>query len=190
MIKIKLKNNSIIFIAVLGLLLLAGCDKFKKNSAAPQGGAAVPVSTQKTIPQAVPPVTVQKPISSVKLQAAQTNQFDFSTKKDPFKPAIKTLAPAELLKKRGYVKDALPIHSFDISQFRLTGVVADVKGNKAMVVDPSGKAYVVKVGMTIGKNEGRITTITTSGVEVVEQFRDENNQIRKEIIRIPLLRKP
>lgn len=59
-----------------------------------------------------------------------------------------------------------------------------------MVVDPSGKGYVLRVGMTIGKNEGRITRIDTSGVEVVEQFRDENNKVRKETIRIPLLRKP
>jgi len=44
--------------------------------------------------------------------------------------------------------------------------------------------------MTIGKNEGKISQITTSGVDVVEQFRDDNNKVRKETIRIPLLRKP
>jgi len=68
-------------------------------------------------------------------------------------------------------------------------MVADPKGNKAMVVDPTGKGYVLKIGMTIGKNEGKIIRITTSGVDIVEQFRDETSKIRKETIRIPLLRK-
>ena len=130
-------------------------------------------------------------MSSVKLPSVIVNQLDFSTKKDPFKPyvSVKSLSSAELAKQKRDSKVLLPIHSFDVSQFKLIGVVADTKGNKAMVVDPSGKGYVLKLGMTIGKNEGKITRIETSGVDVVEQFQDDNNKTRKETIRIPLLRK-
>lgn len=170
-------------------LCLAGCDKSAQKPAAP----VVAKQSAKTADKAaqLPAQAVQQPLSSVKLQLppASTNQFDFSAKKDPFKPYIvvdKTAAG----KKQTAGKGALPIHSFDVSQFRLIGVVADTKGNKAMVVDPQGKAYVLRQGMTIGKSEGKITQITTSGVDVVEQFRDDNNKVRKETIRIPLLRKP
>jgi type IV pilus assembly protein PilP len=123
---------------------------------------------------------------------AQVNQLDFSTKKDPFKPfiSVKSITPAELAKQKRELKPTLPLHSFDVSQFRLIGTVVDSKGNKAMVVDPSQKGYVLKVGMTIGKNEGKIVRIDPNGVDVVEQFRDDNNKVRKETIRIPLLRKP
>jgi len=147
-------------------------------------------------PQAVnavqPKAIVQKPVSSLTIAPAQHNQMDFSAKKDPFKPyiSIKAVTPAELAKQKLEMRPVLPLHSFDVSQFRLIGVVADAKGNKAMVVDPAQKGYVLRVGMTIGKNEGKIMKIDTSGVEVVEQFRDENNKVRKETIRIPLLRKP
>ncbi len=158
---------------------ISACTK-KEQASAP------PPSPQIIAPKPVP--VVQKQISSIKLAAPHANQLDFSTKKDPFKPYViaKAVTPADVHK----IKSQLPIHSFDVSQFRLIGIIADSKGNKAMVVDPDKKGYVLKAGMTIGKNEGRIVRIDTKGVEVVEQFRDENNKVRKETIRIPLLRKP
>jgi len=85
--------------------------------------------------------------------------------------------------------NALPIHRFDVRQFRLIGVITGGRENLAEVVDPNGKGYVLKVGMTIGSNEGRIVSIATSGVEVLEQFRGENGKMRKERVRITLPRK-
>jgi len=181
---LKRKNSVLVILCVAALALsIAGCDKLKK-APPPAKQPAKPVGVAPLKPAAL----VQQPLSSVKLPPAQTNQFDFSAKKDPFKPYI--VVDKAAAGKKQASKDALPIHSFDVSQFRLVGVVADPKGNKAMVVDPQGKAYVLRLGMTIGKNEGKITQITTSGVDVIEQFRDDNNKVRKETIRIPLLRKP
>lgn len=170
-----------VLLAILLLMQQAGCKK-----APPPPPAPPPAAVKQSA------VVVQKPISTVKMAPVQTNQLDFSAKKDPFKPyiSVKVATPAELNKLKRDLKPLLPIHSFDVSQFRLIGTVADSKGNKAMVVDPAGKGYVLKVGMTIGKNEGKITRIDTSGVDVVEQFHDDNNKMRKESIRIPLLRKP
>ncbi len=168
------------------LSLFVGC---KKQQAAPP--APLPVTPPATSAQPSKPV-IQKQISSVKMAPAQTNQLDFSTKKDPFKPfvSVKALTPADIAKQKREMKPRLPIHSFDVSQFRLIGTVNDPKGNKAMVVDPGNKGYVLRVGMTMGKNEGKVIKIDQSGVDVLEQFRDDNNKIRKETIRIPLLRKP
>ena len=178
------KRNNRLWGMLLSLVCLVGLVGCKQEQAAPPPPPA-------KAPQQPKPV-VQKQISTVSLPPAQTNQLDFSTKKDPFKPfiAVKVATPAELARQKADLKPVLPIHSFDVSQFRLIGAVSDPKGNKAMVVDPAGKGYVLRLGMTIGKNEGKITRIDTSGVEVVEQFRDENNKVRKETIRIPLLRKP
>lgn len=173
----KSQKNKLILAVVFILSAIAfGCKK-EQPSPAPVAGV---------VPK--PKTVVQKPVSTVKLTPAPANQFDFSKKKDPFKPFIAVKAEVVGPKKNDSPK--LPLHSFDISQFRLIGVVADVKGNKAMVVDPSGKGYVLRVGMSIGKNEARITRIATTGIEAVEQFRDENGKIRKENIKIPLMRKP
>ncbi len=176
-------TNSLYLLTLLVWLLVAsaGCERSGKKPESPQP------STPTVKPSAG--AAVQKQVSSVTLPPVQTNQFDFSNKKDPFKPYVvadKTAAKARLTAG----KDVLPILSFDVSQFRLIGVVADPRGNKAMVVDPSGKAYVLRVGTTIGKNEGKVRQISTAGVDVIEQFRDDNGKLRKETIRIPLLRKP
>lgn len=186
----KLQKNSmanvmvVVASAVVILHSIQGCNKIDQQ----QNPAPVVKATPDTEKQQVK--AVQKSISSsIKLSPAPLNQFDFSTKKDPFKPyvVIKQITEAEKLKKD--LKSTLPIHSFDVSQFKLIGVVTGAKENKAMVTDPNGKGYVLKAGMTIGKNEGRITAITNSGVDILEQFRDDNGRVRKEYIKITLPRK-
>lgn len=139
--------------------------------------------------QAQPSNAIQKSVSSVKLPVVKSNssQFDFSGKKDPFKPFV-SVKPVAVSGSKP-VLDSLPIHSFDVSQFRMIGIVTGAKENQAMVVDPNGKGYVLKLGMTIGKNDGRITAITSNGVDVLEQFKDDNGRVRKENIRITLPRK-
>jgi type IV pilus assembly protein PilP len=166
---------------------LSSCKKHEESAPAHPTPAQ---SLKAAMPQQLIPV--QKQVSSaIKLPPAPVNQFDFSNKKDPFKPFVIVKAPlapaADNLLKRG--RNALPIHNFDVNQFKLIGIVTGDNQNKAMVVDPNGKGYVIKVGMTIGKNEGLITSITNSGVDVVEQFRDDNGRVRKETIKITLPRK-
>jgi type IV pilus assembly protein PilP len=182
------KNSRIgvVFVLFGVALFFSGCNK-KDNPvpAAPAAPTAAPVAQQQVTP-------VQKQISSVKLAPPPSgNQFDFSGKKDPFKPLViaksVSLPNQDDLKKQ--ILAGLPIHSFDVSQFRLIGIVTGAKENQAMVVDPNGKGYVLKVGMTIGKNDGRVTVINAAGVEVVEQFKDDNGRVRKENIKITLPRK-
>jgi type IV pilus assembly protein PilP len=170
--------------AIIGLSA-QGCKK-SEQSPIPAPPAHVPGNAKR------PEKPVQRQISSsMNLNTAARNQFDFSSKKDPFKPYIvaKTI-PAPLSKKIKRTNGlALPIHSFDVNQFKLIGIITGGKENQAMVTDPNGKGYVIKVGMTIGKNEGRIMSITGSGVNVLEQFTDDNGRVRKEYIKINLPRK-
>ena len=175
-----LKNNRICEISVLLSItvLFIGCNKGTQSPA-----VAPAVAVQKM------PKPVQKPVSSALKSNNQQpgNLFDFSNKKDPFKPfVVAKSAPADLKKS---LQSGLPIHSFDVSQFKLIGIVTGGKENHAMVVDPNGKGYVLKVGMTIGRNDGRVTSISTSGVDVVEQFKDDSGRVRKEHIKITLPRK-
>jgi type IV pilus assembly protein PilP len=181
------KNNRIyILVALVTVALLAsGCNK--KESAP----VVVPPASEQS---KLPVKAVQKPVSSSTgklVPSPLTSLFDFSGKKDPFKPdsslLVANASVSDDLKKA--LRGGLPIHSFDVSQFRLIGIVTGAKENQAMVVDPNGKGYVLKPGMTIGKNDGRITAINISGVDVVEQFKDDSGRVRKENIRISLPKK-
>lgn len=185
----SLSRNSRACVLALALGIAAqfgGCKEKEPQPAAPPPAAAA------AKPAAPPAKPVQKPVSSaLKLPPPQGSQFDFSTKKDPFKPYAAAKAQPILSQgsARKALKPTLPIHSFDVSQFKLIGIVTGGKENHAMVTDPNGKGYVLKVGMTVGKNEGRVTAITTAGVDVLEQFRDDNGRVLKEHIRITLPRK-
>jgi len=167
--------------------LVSGCSKKEQPASVP----ALPVLVQSKQLQST---AVQKPVSSASVKLVPPpsgNQFDFSGKKDPFKPdiAIKTASSSLPEDMKKALQGGLPIHSFDVSQFRLIGIITGAKENQAMVVDPNGKGYVLKTGMTIGKNDGRVTAIRINGVDVVEQFKDDNGRVRKENIRITLPRK-
>ena len=181
MIRKILINRLFLFCAVATVCVpgFFGCKKEQPPVAPP---------VQQAAPQ---PKPVQKPVSSALLHLPPANKFDFSGKKDPFKPFILVkVAPvrsSEDAKK--LLRDSLPIHSLDVSQFKLIGVITGGKESKAMVIDTGGKGYVLKVGMSIGKNNGKVVSISTAGVEVVEQFRDENGRVRKENIKLTLPRK-
>ncbi|MBT1070448.1 pilus assembly protein PilP [Pelotalea chapellei] len=185
--KKNLRLNRSVIATLVGftvmLQLIAGCKKAEQQSspppvAKPEAGLVKPQAK-----------AVQRQASSAASLPTPTAQFDFSTKKDPFKPYVIVKAPTLPTADKTKKTSGLPIHSFEVSQFKLIGVVTGEKGNQAMVTDPAGKGYVLKVGMTMGPNNGRVTAITTNGVEVREQFKDDNGRVRKEIIKLTLPRK-
>ena len=186
MIKKLLKRNSF-FLTSAGILIcafvLTACGKG-------QPVVSTPAPAQPPKASLVVPKPVQNVASSVSTTQS-VSQFDFSNKKDPFKPfmAVKSdpIRSFDSINKAQY--DSLPIHSFDVNQFRLIGIVTGGRENRAMVIDPGGKGYVLKVGMSIGKNDGTVVFINANGVDVVERFKDENGKTRKETIKLTLPRK-
>lgn len=181
-----LQKNSIYLIPVVFfvcVLLFTACSKKQQQ-------APVPAQQPKTV--AVQPKPIQKQASSaLRLPTPPVNQFDFSSKKDPFKPfvAVKAEIKNTPASTKIFQRSMLPIHSFDVSQFKLIGIITGGRENKAMVTDPGGKGYVLKTGMLIGKNAGKITSISSNGVDVLEQFEDDNGRVRKENIKLTLPRK-
>lgn len=186
MIKKLLQKNNNSFRIVVG----AACASLFFACSKSETQAPVPTQPQKVASARTKPV--QKQVSSaLHLPPSPVNQFDFSKKKDPFKPfiAVKIEQKTPQESKTNVLRNSLPIHSFDVSQFKLIGVITGGRENQAMVTDPGGKGYVLKVGMSIGKNDGKIISISTNGVEILEQFKDDNGRVRKEKIKLTLSRK-
>lgn len=177
----KIAACSAAFICMFGL---SGC----KNEVP---AVVAPVPPVKAAP--VVPKPVQKAVSSsMHLPSPAVNQFDFSKRKDPFKPAVVVKATpliSEENAKKSRKVDVLPIHSFDIDKFTLIGVITGGKQNQAMVVDPNKKGYVLKEGMKIGNNDGVVKSITTSGVKIEEHFIDDAGKRRTREIPLTLPRK-
>lgn len=108
--------------------------------------------------------------------SAASYRYDPTGKRDPF---------------RSFVKDKLrddaadiesPLEQFELGQLTITGVVWQADRRRALVLDPSGQAYVVKTGDRIGKNDGVVTEIGDSALVVLESYVDfHGDKTEKEI---------
>lgn len=179
-----LKNSQLSIVAGLLACSLSFTACSKDQPPVPPPAPAQPVA----VASAPKPVQGQAS-SALRISAPPVNQFDFSNKKDPFKPFVAVVIKSSPDSIKKALQNSLPIHSFEVNQFKLIGIITGGRENQAMVTDPGGKGYVLKTGMTIGRNNGKIVSITSKGVDVVEQFKDESGRVRKETIKLVLPRK-
>lgn len=180
------KLNSWYITLFLSICMFGGCSKQPDPSPTvkPSSTAAPAPTTAKSA------ASVQGAISSGRLNTVAKDEISF--KKDPFKPLITEPDPAAA--KNGQRNkpsgiNVLPIQTHAVGDFIVAGIVTGLRENKALIVDPAGKAYVVKTGMLIGDNNGRISKITASTLEVTERYTDEKKRIRSRNIVLPLAKK-
>lgn len=154
---------------MMGVLLswtfVAGC---QKEEAPPLAQASV-----KKVAQPVQAVTAQV--------LTPEYVYDPAGKRDPFKSFIDTE------KKARPTAPATPLQSFDINALKLVGVMM-LPGKKiAIIEDPSGKGYHVKVGTLLGMNDGVVIDVLSDEVVIEEKYLDatSHTQVRKVTIKIP-----
>jgi len=177
------RSNLILVILVVGLLIPGGCKKKDQPTSPPP---PPPAQTSQPI-KAQPPV--QKQQSSAKVSEHPVASLEFTNRKDPFKPYAVPQAPAIRPAASARTTELLPIQIYEVSKFKVAGIIVGLKENSALIIDPAGKGYVIKQGMLIGNNEGRISKITASSLEVIESFRDDNGHLRKRTIKLTLPQK-
>jgi type IV pilus assembly protein PilP len=187
------KSIGIVFVAALSLLIVVGCKKKQETPVAaptaaqlvtqPKPIAQKPISSSKRVP------VVQAQLSTNK--KATVTQMDFSNRKDPFKPGIVEVKQVA----KGTAKEVvinmnlLPIQRVEVEKFKVTGIIAGLKENRALILDPEGKAYVAKTGMLIGPNNGKVVRITSNTVEIEENFKDDSGRLKKRTVKLALQRK-
>jgi type IV pilus assembly protein PilP len=176
------KRNSqylIMVFLIAGLLSSGGCKKEGQPPTSP------PSKTTPAV-KVLPPV--QRQPSSAKIGENLAPSLDFNNRKDPFKSFV---APQAQIAKPGAsvgTKQLLPIQSYELGKFKVAGIIVGLKENTALVIDPAGKGYVVKQGMLIGSNDGRVTKVTATTIEVIERYND-NGRIRKRTSKLILPQK-
>jgi type IV pilus assembly protein PilP len=171
-------------LAVLTLvtaLCISGCKK-KEEPVASQ-------PAQQSVLQATKPkLVVQGQMSSSKIPRVPLSPV-FGSQKDPFKPYVTDVKSQVQSARKNRFGQEIPILSYEVSQFTVSGIIVGLKENSALLIDPAGKPYVVKAGMEIGRNAGRITKITPSYLEVFETYRDENGKLVKNTVKLALPKK-
>lgn len=85
-------------------------------------------------------------------------------RRDPFRSMLFELQAAKDKRARA------PLEQFELGQISLTGVIWEAEEPRALVTDPEGRSFVIKVGSRIGKNEGRVVRIGDNLVRVKETY--------------------
>lgn len=136
-------------VASLGLgVALVGCSADKVLTAANTG------STEKAVPDAgaVAPVATLSAPPIARMEFAENDFVESDRNRDPFRTFIATFAPPESKRvaqnQRAVI---LPQHSID--ELKLVAIVTGGEYPRAMVVDPSGKGWVLKRGDYVGRPE-------------------------------------
>ena len=96
--------------------------------------------------------------------AEQDYFYDPRGKRDPFRSF-------QLVdENRPDVREFGPLEDFELGQLELSAVIWDANNPRALILDPGGRAYIVREGSQIGKNSGQIIHIGDNLVLVKETY--------------------
>jgi type IV pilus assembly protein PilP len=116
------------------------------------------------------PKTVKKVSSTTTQQQEAAPQFSYSPvgKRDPF---YSYLAEVQATVETQTERAREPTETFELDQYRLTGLVTGTAQPRAMVEDPDGKGHAISINSRLGKRGGIVTRISNEGIIVTEEFR-------------------
>ena len=160
-----MRRVGLCIISVLAFCLLCwGCSK--EQTAAPQ-----PTYVKKT--PATKPAPVRPEAKQSDEAAPEKYIYNGVGRRDPFENPLR-LAP-------GGSEDEetlTPLQRVELGQLRLVGVIIGRGEPAAMVVGPDGKAYILKKGAKVGKNNGVVVGIDAQGVKIKEKYVDFSGEVR------------
>ena len=120
-------------------------------------------------------------------QALLSDVFTFEPKGviDPFDPFIK--APAPKIPAPSLVENEIeeqplepltPLQKMTVSEIEkgLKGIVVGTNGKRALIEDPTGKGYIIDVGVPLGESNGVVTQIFGDGMVIQQQVKDRKTK--------------
>jgi Tfp pilus assembly protein PilP len=172
----------------LGMTLMVwGC---RAEAPKPTKVPMPPVSGKGTAPVPVP--TAPPPAVEAKAlpPGISTYTYDPKGKADPFKPLVaerpETPSTKPTSAEEAVSERATPLERMDLAQLKLVAVIWGITQPRGMVEDSAGKGYILSVGTAIGKNRGKVTQITSTGVVVTEKYATSSGKFKKTEITLKL----
>lgn len=138
-----------------GLFVLAAC------------GESVPTGGNVTPPKAPPP----KAAATEGAVAAEEYYYNPAGKRDPF---ASFLQRERLDTVR---EDAPPLQRWDIDKYSLRGVIWNTQSPRALMVDPEGTGHVIRIGTYVGRNWGKVTSISEGCVVITEEYQTIDGEL-------------
>jgi len=139
---------TIILLILLLVLIVYGIFQYTTTLQKPQLQKAQPKTATLAIEDKKSDITAQL-----------VSSYDAIAFRDPFAPLI-------IRKEKGTGTSIL--QNYEIEELRLSGVVKDHTGFKALIKTPDGKHFVVRQNDKIGLHGGRIIKINKDSIEIKE----------------------
>lgn len=173
----KKRGGKVYVIFILGIVIglcAWGCDQLPLKKGKEQKATAKPP------PQAAPQATTSSPSAAPTQEVERDYVYDPTGKRDPFQPFIAAQTP---IKPAGEEIPVTPLQKFDLSQLKLVAIIVGAGEGSAMVEDSEGKGYIIKKGIYVGTNFGKVKTVLKDRVIIEERYKDYTGQVKeKEII--------
>ncbi len=155
------------------MIALLGCSESQK---APTKPVSQPVQKQ-------PIVSAPTRTETAKAETPPpTYTYNPAGRRDPFAPIIVKES------KKGK-EDRPPLERYNLSEFKLTGIIWGGFGYNAMLEGPDGKGYFVRVGTIVGPNRGVVKKITQNTMVIEEQYKTYSGETQHKEIVVELRRK-
>jgi type IV pilus assembly protein PilP len=163
---------------LLAALVISGCSD---SSKAPETPVAVKQAPKQPIAAAPPAPASPQPQAAKEPEVAYA--YNPKGRRDPFMPLVIRD------EKKAQKADRPPLERYNITDFKLTGIVWGGFGYNAMFEGPDGKGYFVRVGTIIGQNRGVIKKITRDIIVIEEKFKTFTGAVQRKEIVIELRKK-
>ncbi|HSQ78633.1 MAG TPA: pilus assembly protein PilP [Nitrospirota bacterium] len=158
--------------------MLAGCSNSQKAPVP----AAAPASTST---QRQPIVSATTGTALLKMEEKPVEVFSYrpSGRRDPFAPIVTKQ------EKKSRISDLPPLERYNISEFKLSGIVWGGFGYNAVLEGPDGKGYFIRVGTILGPNRGVVKKITQNMIVIEEKFKNVMGETERKEITVQLRKK-
>jgi len=181
-----MKRFGIIFL--MGIILtLGGCGG---EAPKPAKVPMPPPGKKATAPAPTPAPLPSSAESKAEPPAIEKFTYDPKGKPDPFKPLIVERLEAAPKKPKEVMEAILeggtPLERMDLGQLKLVAVIWNVPQPKGMVEDTTGKGYILSIGTPIGKNKGKVTQITSTGILVTERHETSSGKFKSREVTLKL----
>lgn len=171
----KFNKAALIALLLFGGAVLFACSESPKALVTPSPITASKMTTTQPSTQPTPTVEDKKGLPVF--------NYNPQGRRDPFSP----LVTKEESKARAGSRP--PLERYNISEFKLSGIVWGGFGYNAMIEGPDGKGYFVRVGTTIGPNKGIIKQISKDAMVIEEVFKNVLGVTERKQITIKLRQK-
>ena len=171
------RGGKVYVICSLGIVIglcAGGCDQIPLKKGKEQK------ATAKAPPAPLPQETSSLPSAAPTQEVEHDYVYDPTGKRDPFQPFI---AAQTAIKPAGEEIPVTPLQKYDLSQLKLVAIIVGAGEGSAMVEDSEGKGYIIKKGVYVGTNFGKVKTVLKDRVIIEERYKDYTGQVKeKEII--------